>query len=103
MQGAKDIISEMISDEAEFRKWIRNKVYREGIIESKGSSEEATPYEMYYDYQEAVRNIPSHRILDINRGEKEKILSVKVTIDESKLVDYLKGKCPKGNSTTDLI
>jgi|BioPla2DNA2_1021312.scaffolds.fasta_scaffold06686_5 uncharacterized protein len=102
LQGAKDIISEMISDEAEFRKWIRNKVYREGIIESKGSSEEATPYEMYYDYQEAVRNIPSHRILAINRGEKEKILSVKVTIDESKLVDYLKGKCLKGNSTTDL-
>lgn len=101
LQGAMDIISEMISDEAEFRKWIRSKVYREGIIETTGSSEEPTPYEMYYDYHEAVKSIPPHRILAINRGEKEKILSVKITIDESKLVDYLKGKCLKGNSITD--
>lgn len=101
LQGAMDIISEMISDEAEFRKWIRSKVYREGIIETSGSSEEPTPYEMYYDYHEAVKSIPPHRILAINRGEKEKILSVKITIDESKLVDYLKGKCLKGNSSTD--
>ncbi|NLZ47249.1 MAG: RNA-binding transcriptional accessory protein [Clostridiales bacterium] len=101
LQGAMDIISEMISDEAEFRKWIRSKVYREGIIETTGSSEEPTPYEMYYDYHEAVKSIPPHRILAINRGEKEKILSVKITIDESKLVDYLKGKCLKGNGITD--
>lgn len=101
LQGAMDIISEMISDEAEFRKWIRGKVYREGILETTGSSEEPTPYEMYYDYREAVKSIPPHRILAVNRGEKEKILSVKITIDENKLIDYLKGKCLKGNKITD--
>lgn len=101
LSGAMDIISEMISDEAEFRKWIRGLVQREGILETKGAAQEPTPYEMYYDYREAVRTIPSHRILAINRGEKEKILSVKVTIDDSKIIDYLNRQCFKGNSVTD--
>jgi len=101
LQGAMDIISEMISDEAEYRKWIRSFVQREGLIETKGSSEESTPFEMYYDYKEAVRNIPPHRILAINRGEKEKILSVKITADNDKIIQFLRGKCLKGNSETD--
>ncbi|WP_163195703.1 Tex family protein [Clostridium thermarum] len=101
LQGAMDIISEMISDEAEFRKWIRSAVHREGLIETAGSSEEPTPYEMYYNYSEAVRNIPPHRILAINRGEKEKVLSVKITIDENKLNQYLRSQCLKGNNITD--
>jgi uncharacterized protein len=101
LAGAMDIISEIISDEAEFRKWIRGLVKREGILETKGAAEEPTPYEMYYDYKEPVRTIPSHRILAINRGVKEKILSVKVTIDESKIIDYLNRQCLKGNSVTD--
>jgi uncharacterized protein len=101
LQGAMDIISEMISDEAEFRKWIRSTVHREGLIETTGSSKEPTPYEMYYSYSEAVRNIPPHRILAINRGEKEKVLSVKITIDENKLIQYLRSQCLKGNSVTD--
>jgi uncharacterized protein len=99
--GAMDIISEMISDEAEFRKWIRALVQREGMIETKGGSKEPTPYEMYYEYREAVRSIPSHRILALNRGEKEKVLSVKVTIDENKIIDYLNRHCFKGNAVTD--
>jgi uncharacterized protein len=99
--GAMDIISETISDEAEFRKWIRALVQREGMIETKGSSKEPTPYEMYYEYREAVRSIPSHRILALNRGEKEKVLSVKVTIDENKIIDYLNRHCFKGNAVTD--
>jgi uncharacterized protein len=101
LKGAMDIISEMISDEAEYRKWIRNYVNREGIIETKGSSEESTPFEMYYDYKEPVRFIPSHRILAINRGEKEKVLSVKITVNEEVIIDYLNRKVLKGNKDTD--
>ena len=101
LQGAMDIISEIISDNADYRKWIRNFVQKDGIIQVKGSSEEQTPYEMYYDYKEPVRTIPSHRILAINRGEKEKILSVKVTCNDDKIIDYLNKKILKGNKITD--
>ena len=96
-----DIISEIISDNADYRKWIRSFVQKDGIIQVKGSSEEQTPYEMYYDYKEPVRTIPSHRILAINRGEKEKILSVKVTCNDDKIIDYLNKKVLKGNKITD--
>ncbi|WP_195923296.1 Tex family protein [Clostridium tepidum] len=102
LQGAMDIISEIISDEAEYRKWIRNFVFNEGILEIKGESEEPTPYEMYYDYKEKVKTIPSHRILAINRGEKEKILTVKITCNEDKIVEYLKTKTLKNNKDTDV-
>ena len=101
LQGAMDIISEIISDNADYRKWIRNFVQKDGVIQVKGSSEEQTPYEMYYDYKEPVRTIPSHRILAINRGEKEKILSVKVTCNDDKIIDYLNKKVLKGNKITD--
>lgn len=101
LNGAKDIIAEVISDEAEYRKWIREFVRREGIIECSGSSSETTPFEMYYKYSEAVKRIPSHRILAINRGEKEKILSVKVTCDTEKIIDYLNKNVVKGNEITD--
>ncbi|MCI2777749.1 RNA-binding transcriptional accessory protein Tex [Clostridium perfringens] len=101
LQGAMDIISEIISDNADYRKWIRNFVQKDGIIQVKGSSEEQTPYEMYYDYKEPVRTIPSHRILAINRGEKEKILSVKVTCNDERMIDYLNKKVLKGNKITD--
>lgn len=95
LQGAMDIISEIISDNADYRKWIRNFVQKDGIIQVKGSSEEQTTYEMYYDYKEPVRTIPSHRILAINRGEKEKILSVKVTCNDERIIDYLNKKVLK--------
>ena len=101
LQGAMDIISEIISDNADYRKWIRNFVQKDGIIQVKGSSEEQTPYEMYYDYKEPVRTIPSHRILAINRGEKEKILSVKVTCNDDIIIDYLNKKVLKVNKITD--
>ncbi|MDM0472497.1 RNA-binding transcriptional accessory protein Tex [Clostridium perfringens] len=101
LQGSMDIISEIISDNADYRKWIRNFVQKDGIIQVKGSSEEQTPYEMYYDYKEPVRTIPSHRILAINRGEKEKILSVKVTCNDERIIDYLNKKVLKGNKLTD--
>jgi len=101
LSGAMDIISEMISDEADYRKWIRQFVKRNGSLESNGESDETTPYEMYYSYKEPVRNVPSHRILAINRGEKEKVLSVKVVADMDALADYLVRKTLKGNAVTD--
>ncbi|MCJ7688132.1 MAG: RNA-binding transcriptional accessory protein, partial [Clostridiaceae bacterium] len=101
LKGAGDIISEMISDEADFRKWIRALVQNQGIVETKGGSDDTTPYEMYYEYKESVKSIPSHRILAINRGENSKILSVKIKVDNQKIVDYLKNKCLKGNNETD--
>lgn len=101
IKGALDIIAEIISDEAKYRKWIRNFVYNEGIIETKGESEESTPFEMYYDYSEEVKKIPPHRILAINRGEKEKVLSVKITSNEEKIINYLGNDLLKKNSHTD--
>ncbi|AZR74599.1 RNA-binding transcriptional accessory protein [Anoxybacter fermentans] len=78
LQGARDIIAEMISDDAEVRKFIRKYTFDEGIIQSEGKTEEITKFEMYYDYKEAVKKIPPHRILAINRGEKEEVLKVKI-------------------------
>lgn len=101
LNGAKDIIAEIISDEAEFRKWIREFVRRNGVIECSGESEEPTPYEMYYKYSEAVSKIPSHRILAINRGEKEKVLSAKVTSNMDKILEFLNKNCLKKNEITD--
>ena len=101
INGALDIIAENISDEAKYRKHIRELVFKEGKIESKGSSEEPTPYEMYYDYSEDVFKIPPHRILAINRGEKEKILTVKITVNEEKVINYLEKNILTGNSVLD--
>ena len=101
INGALDIIAEIISDEASYRKWIRELTIREGKIETKGSSEESTPYEMYYEYSEDVSKIPPHRILAINRGEKEKILSVKINANEEKILSYLENKILKKNDVTD--
>ena len=101
INGALDIVAEVISDDAGFRKWIRELVMREGKIESKGSSEEPTPFEMYYEYSEDVNKIPAHRILAINRGEKEKVLSVKIVANEEKIITYLQNRLLKNNEVTD--
>lgn len=101
LNGAMDIISEIISDNAEYRKWMRELLRREGLIVTKGKSDDITTYEMYYEYSEAVSKIPSHRILAINRGEKEKVLSVSISINEEKIISYLSKKILKGNAITD--
>ncbi|MGL4108944.1 Tex family protein [Clostridium sp. LP20] len=101
LAGASDIVAEVISEEAKFRKYIRELVMRDGHIESKGASEEPTPYEMYYDYSEEVKKIPPHRILAINRGEKEKVLSVKVVVNEEKVITYLENQLLNNNISTD--
>lgn len=100
-QGAMDIISEKISDNATFRKWIREYVISKGVIETKGESEERTPYEMYYDYKESIKLIPPHRILAINRGEKEKILSVKIISDVETINNYIKKSIITDNSESN--
>ena len=85
IQGAKDIIAEMISDDPDFRKKIKSIYYREGIIETTATKEdEKSPYEMYYKFTEKISTIPSHRILAINRGEKEESLKVKINKPEDK-------------------
>lgn len=90
IQGALDIIAENISDEPKYRKQIKRLCYREGFIRTKTDDEEAkTNYEMYYDYQEKINQIPSHRILAINRGEKEEVLKVKLEKPEEKIIDYI--------------
>ena len=90
IQGALDIIAEIISDSAEYRKMIKQITYREGIIEVKASKpEEKSSYEMYYDFQEAIAKIPSHRILAINRGEKEDFLKIKINKSEEKILNKI--------------
>lgn len=88
--GAKDIIAENISDDAEYRKQIKRLIYREGLIETKASKEdEKSNYEMYYEFSEKVNRIPSHRILAINRGEKEEFLKVKIEKQEEKIIEII--------------
>lgn len=93
--GALDIIAEDISDNADYRKNIRRLTFIEGTIISKGSSDDSTPYEMYYDYKEAVNRIVPHRILAINRGEKEEILTVKIEPPMDKIITYLENRIIK--------
>ena len=92
INGAKDIIAEMISDVAKFRKDIRKIIYDKGVMKAKASKDEKSVYEMYYDYNEAVKKIPSHRILAINRGEKEDFLKVKIEETDDAILEYLNGK-----------
>ncbi|WP_352418345.1 Tex family protein [Proteiniborus sp.] len=92
-QGAMDIIAETISDNAEFREIIRKIVFDKGIVVTSATDNEAdSVYEMYYDYKEPVKVIANHRILAINRGEKEKFLKVKVESPDDEIMDILKSK-----------
>lgn len=91
IQGALDIIAENIADNADYRKRIKSFCFREAVISSKSNKEnEKSPYEMYYDFKEGILKIPSHRILAINRGEKEEFLKVKIDKPDDKILDYLK-------------
>ena len=97
--GALDIIAENISDNAEYRKQIKRLTYKDGIIETKAAKEdEKSNYEMYYDFNEKVNRIPSHRILAINRGEKEEFLKVKITKPEEKILEIMEKDIIKGNT-----
>lgn len=93
ISGAKDIIAESISDEADYRIYIRNATFEEGLITSCAKEKEAqSVYEMYYDYEEPVKKAAGHRILALNRGEKEKILTVKITAPVERIFMFLEKK-----------
>lgn len=105
INGAIDIIAENISDVAEYRKRIKQMCYREGLIKSKATNEEEkSSFEMYYDFSENINRIPSHRILAINRGEKEKFLKVKIEKPDDKIIEYISRDVIKGNTVfTDIL
>ena len=93
LQGAKDIIAEGISDEADYRLYIRNATVEEGIVTSTAKDARAqSVYEMYYDFEEPVKKIAGHRVLALNRGEAEKILTVKINAPEERIIQYLEKK-----------
>ena len=99
IQGALDIIAENISDNAKFRKYIKKVCYREGtIVTTATNQEEKSNYEMYYNFSELVFRLPSHRILAINRGEKENFLKVSINKPEDKILFYMQRDIIKGNT-----
>lgn len=100
--GAKYIIAEWISDNASYRKWIRSYFYKNGIITSKikkNAEDEGKVYEMYYDYSEPVKWIKPHRILALNRGEKEKVLTVSIDVDKDGILAFLEKKIIKNEKS----
>lgn len=107
LAGARDIIAEQIADDADYRKYIREWTYDQSLMVTKAKNDkEKTVFEMYYDYQEEVRKIVGHRILAINRGEKEKILTVKVVAPEEKIVGFLTRKIirqPQSDTAEHLV
>ena len=100
--GVCYIIAEWISDNAFYRKWIRSYFYKNGVITSKlkkGADDENKIYEMYYDYNEPVKWIKPHRILALNRGEKEKILTVSIDVNNDEIIAYLEKKMIKNDKS----
>ena len=98
IEGASYIIAEYISDNAYYRKWIRSYFYKNGLIvckKKKDAEDEKKIYEMYYDYTESVREIKPHRVLAVNRAEKEKIISVNININEEEIIKFLNSKIIK--------
>ncbi|MBR6543682.1 MAG: RNA-binding transcriptional accessory protein, partial [Anaerotignum sp.] len=100
IQGAKDILAEQFSDDADLRKTLREETMKTGTMVSKKSKDEPSVYEMYYDYQEPLKKTAGHRILAVNRGEKEGFLSVKVEGEEDKLLQRMERKIIRKNSDT---
>lgn len=99
INGALDIIAEDISDNAKYRKKIRGITYRTGkLVTAAVNKDESTVYDMYYNFSEEIKKIPSHRILAITRGEKEKVLKVKLDLDEESVLKYLERETLKGDS-----
>ena len=102
VEGACYIIAEWISDNAGYRKWIRSYYYKNGILTTKvkkDSVDEGKVYEMYYDYSEPVKYVKPHRILAINRGEKEKVLTVNIDVNKDEIIAYLERKLIKNDKS----
>lgn len=101
--GAKDIIAEEISDDTEFRKQIKKMYYREGFIVTKNAKEENPTYSMYNDFKEKISTIPSHRILAINRGEKEEFLKVSIEKPVDKILNFIERKIIKNDKFEQIL
>ena len=102
VEGASYIIAEWISDNAYYRKWIRRYFYNNGVVVSKlkkGAVDDNKTYEIYYDFSEAVKYIKPHRILAINRGEKEKVLNVSIDVNKDEIISYLEKKLIKDDKS----
>lgn len=98
IEGAGYIIAEYISDNAYYRKWIRSYFYKNGVMvckKKKDADDEKKVYEMYYDYAENVKEIKPHRVLAINRAEKEKVINVNINVNELEILEFLKSKIIK--------
>lgn len=105
IEGAQDIIAELISDEADYRTWIRKLTMQKGTITSTAKDlEQDSVYEMYYEFEERLNRLAGHRVLALNRGEKEKILTVKIVTPEEEILTYLKKKViQKENPYTKVV
>ena len=100
LQGARDILAEQFSDDADVRKKLRELAFRTGVLESKKAKDEDSVYSMYYDFSQEVRNLPGHRILAVNRGEREELLKVSIRMDEGASVGILERAFVREGSTT---
>ncbi|MFR2467220.1 MAG: Tex-like N-terminal domain-containing protein, partial [Clostridia bacterium] len=104
LQGAKDIMAELVADEAEYRKQIRSLTAAKGQLTAKAKNPDATSvYEMYYDYREPVHKAAGHRILALNRGEAEKILSVSIEAPVEEILQYLERQIIRGEARRELL
>lgn len=105
IQGALDIIAEVVSDDIKYRKFVKDIMYKSGVIETKvkkKNPDETKTYEMYYDYHERVNRIVSHRILAINRAENEKVITVNIVMDKDFLIQYIyRGVTKNRNSSVN--
>lgn len=104
LQGAMDIVAERIADEAAIRTWVRQYTMDHGMMVSEAKTpEEESVYEMYYNYREAAKKMPSHRILAMNRGERENVLKVGLEVDADAIHRYIQGRVIRGQSATQAV
>lgn len=102
LQGAMDIVAEQVADEAATRAWVRKYTMDHGLMVSEAKTpEEESVYEMYYNYREAAKKMPSHRILAMNRGERENVLKVSLEVDAEAICRYIVGQVIRGRSATE--
>ncbi|WP_308531342.1 Tex family protein [uncultured Paenibacillus sp.] len=102
LQGAMDIVAEQVADEAATRAWVRKYTMDHGLMVSEAKTpEEESVYEMYYNYREAAKKMPSHRILAMNRGERENVLKVSLEVDAEAICRYIAGQVIRGRSATE--
>ena len=96
LAGARDILAETVSDDADIRKALRGMMMREGVLGTKAAKEEDSVYSMYYDFREPVRSMAAHRILAVNRGEREEYLKVSLEVPEEKALESIRGTYVRG-------